>query len=140
MKKKIPSRQEPGRVAAECAVHLFRRHGSIKTENELQCLGLTRSPANRFAQERAIHRILIILGRATLSSGIQVFLLEVHSRHVQMMVVTNGALRIAPLVKSIGTPVREIQRMQSKRRCHPGIPHPKLVIPSRVSNRPNTRP
>ncbi len=88
----------------------------------------------------SIHRILIILGRATLSSGIQVFLLEVHSRHVQMMVVTNGALRIAPLVKSIGTPVREIQRMQSKRRCHPGIPHPKLVIPSRVSNRPNTRP
>jgi hypothetical protein len=53
-----------------------------------------------------IHRILIILGRGTLSSGIPIFLLEVHSRRVQMMVVTIRALRVA---------IR-------------GLPHPKLVI------------
>ncbi len=28
----------------------------------------------------------------------------------------------------MGRPFCEIQRMQSKRRCHPGMPHPKLVI------------
>jgi hypothetical protein len=47
-----------------------------------------------------IHRILIILCRATLSSRIQIFLLEVHSRRVQIMVVTNGALR--PLSSQLG--------------------------------------
>jgi hypothetical protein len=47
-----------------------------------------------------IHRILIILGRATFSSGIRIFLLDVHSRRVQMMVVTIGALR--PLSSQLG--------------------------------------
>jgi hypothetical protein len=34
-----------------------------------------------------------ILGRAAFRSGIQIFLLEVHGRRAQMMVVTIGALR-----------------------------------------------
>lgn len=70
-----------------------------------------------------IHRVLIILGRANFSSGIQIFLLEVHSRRVQMMVVTMA--HCVPCQVN-WVCVCEMQRMQPKHRS--GIPHPKLVI------------